>query len=76
MAPWWQGSTQVVLHIKNTGRGYLYGQVVSLVRWLVVEAPQFGCLVGQEVAIPIRVAKKQRKLLGVAPELLELQIAE
>lgn len=76
MAPWWQGSTQVVLHIKNTGRGYLYGQVVSMVRWLVVEAPQFGCLVGQEVAIPVRVAKKQRKLSGVAPELLELQIAE
>lgn len=76
MAPWWQGPTQVVLRIKNTGRGYLYGQVVSLVRWLVVETPQFGCLAGQEVAIPIRVAKKQRKLSGVAPELLELQIEE
>ena len=74
MAPWWQGPAQVVLRIKNTGRGYLYGQVVALVRWLVVDAPQFGCFAGQEAAIPIRVAKKQRRVSGVAPELLELQI--
>ena len=74
MAPWWQGPAQVVLRIKNTGRGYLYGQVVALVRWLVVDEPQFGCFAGQEAAIPIRVAKKQRRVSGVVPELLELQI--
>jgi serine/threonine protein kinase len=74
MAPWWQGPTQVVLRIKNTGRGYLYGQVVALVRWLAVDTPQFGCFAGQEVAIPIRVLKQQRKLSGIAPELLEVQV--
>lgn len=74
MTPWWQGPAQVVLRIKNTGRGYLYGQVTALARWLVVDAPHFGCFAGQEAAIPIRVAKKQRTLSGLAPELLELQI--
>jgi predicted Ser/Thr protein kinase len=74
MAPWWQGPAQVVLHIKNTGRGYLYGRAVALARWLTIDTPQFGCFAGQEVAIPIRVAKQQRKLSGLAPELLELQI--
>ncbi len=74
LAPWWQGPAQVVLHIKNTGRGYLYGQVVALARWLAVDMPQFGCFAGQEVAIPIRVTKKQRKLSGLTTELLELRI--
>jgi len=74
LAPWWQGPAQVVLRIKNTGRGYLYGQVVALARWLAVDMPQFGCFAGQEAAIPIRVAKKQRRLSGLTPELLELQI--
>jgi len=74
VAPWWPGPGQVVLRIKNTGRGYLYGRVVALVRWLAVDAPHFGCFAGQEAAIPIRVARKQRKLSGLAPELLELQI--
>jgi serine/threonine-protein kinase len=74
MTPWWQGPAQVVLRIKNTGRGYLYGQVTALARWLAVDAPQFGCFAGQEAAIPIRIARKQRKLSGLAPELLEVQI--
>jgi serine/threonine-protein kinase len=72
--PWWRGPSQVVLRVKNTGRGYLYGRVVSRVRWLAVDAPQFGCLAGQEAAIPVRVAKSLRKLSGLAPELLGLEI--
>lgn len=74
MMPWWHGPQQVTLRIKNTGRGYLYGQVVSLVGWLAVDAPRFGCFAGQESAITIRVSKQTRTLHGFAPELLDLWI--
>ena len=74
MMPWWPGPSLVVFRINNQGRGYLHGQLNSPVRWLVIDDPHFGCLPGQEAQVQIRVFKKLRRLSGLTPELLDLQV--
>ncbi len=72
--PWWRGPGEIFLRIKNAGRGYLHGRVDSIVHWLRIPYPEFGCLAGQESHVRLFVDKKQRKLKGLTLEILSLQM--
>jgi serine/threonine protein kinase len=72
--PWWSGPGQVTFVIQNRGRGYLHGRVDPAVPWLEVKQPEFGCLVGQKQRIQFTLKKRQRRLTGLAPEILVLQV--
>ena len=61
----------VKLLIENTSRrGYLHGHVDSLVPWLTVPQPRFGCLPGQVAEVELCADRKAKKggffSLGVA----------
>jgi len=51
--PWGPG-IEVPLDITNTGTGYLFGRVTSLVPWLLVPQPYFGCSPGNVTQIKIQ----------------------
>ncbi|MFB0537517.1 MAG: protein kinase [Anaerolineae bacterium] len=67
----------VTLQVLNKSkRGYLYGRVESLVDWLHIPQPRFGCLPGQVAEVKIHVDKKSRKigLLSLGTELFEIVV--
>lgn len=72
--PWWSGPKQLTFVIQNKGRGYLHGRVDAAVHWLEIAQPEFGCLPGQKQTVQIGLEKRQRRLKGLAPELLVLQV--
>lgn len=72
--PWWSGPGPLTFVIQNRGRGYLYGRVDPAVAWLEVKQPDFGCLAGQKQRIQIGLKDQQRRLRGLAPQILILQV--
>ena len=72
--PWWSGPGRLTFVIQNRGRGYLHGRVDPAAPWLEVKQPEFGCLAGQKQRIQFNVEKQQRRLTGLAPQILVLQV--
>ncbi len=67
----------VTLLIENTSlRGYLYGHVDSLVSWLTVPQPHFGCLPSQVAEVELCADHKVKKggLLSLGTELFEIVV--
>ena len=71
--PGWTGPARLTFVIKNRGRGYLHGRLDPAVSWLDITRPEFGCRAGQKQAIPIWL-HRPRRLAGLAPEILVLQV--
>jgi serine/threonine protein kinase len=71
--PGWGGPARLTFVIRNRGRGYLHGRLDPAVSWLDITRPEFGCLGGQKQAIPIWL-HQPRRLAGLAPEILVLQV--
>lgn len=72
--PWWSGPEPLTLVVQNRDRGYLHGRVDAAVPWLEIRQPEFGCLPGQKQRIQIIVRRHQRRLRGLAPTLLHVQV--
>ena len=71
--PWWGGPRQLAFVIHNRGRGYLHGRLDSLVPWLEVRPPEFGCRPGQGQRLALTL-QQERRLRGLTPEILVLQV--
>jgi serine/threonine protein kinase len=71
--PGWAGPARLTFVIMNRGRGYLHGRLDPAVGWLDITRPEFGCRAGQKQAIPIWL-HQPRRLAGLAPEILVLQV--
>ena len=54
----WGPTVEVPLDITNTGTGYLFGRVSSLVSWLSVPEAYFGCSPGDTTQIKIQIQTK------------------
>ncbi|HEY4688129.1 MAG TPA: protein kinase [Anaerolineae bacterium] len=52
----------LTFEIKNQGRGYLHGSVVSKVAWIEVPQPRFGCLPGATDTVDIVIHPDRRKV--------------
>ena len=53
----WGPTIEVSLDITNTGTGYLFGRVSSLVPWLSVPQDYFGCPPGDATQIKLQIRK-------------------
>jgi len=65
----------LTMEIKNQGRGYLHGRVVSKIAWIEISQPRFGCLPGavDKVDIVIHPARRKPWELSLSPLDFELE---